>query len=482
LNLLSEFPNFSSLLSKILKSNRLSILSFFSIGLLLRAIPDIIIQQYPVGYETITYYAPAINTFPDKTLLDVFMENFHAGPILYVGLWCAYAITGTNSFLLLKVVGSILFGCLISSFFWFLKKGMKLNWKIAGVATWILTFQVATLRQGWDRLRNVLALVFMFLALTILCQDDTKFKWIWIGGLSILAVLSREYIVIPLFVGILGCSFFAKQTNRWDRLKSILVLIPALSIFTITINLSDVQWSYFSDGSNALGNYLYAIQDASIIFVLCYLPLFPLILKGLKRHRLLDSLVIFFILVSFSVIIPWFAIPGYQRWIMLLAFPFSIYAAYGYEKISKKPNLIKSTTVLLLYLAIGLGYVSGTFPYGGLLPNSYVPVNLTQSSIPWNQIDNVKEVLQWFDENALTDSSILTEERFYGWTQIYSKRINEDLSIEMYAAESPPWKALDKALSKNAQQVYLIWFNDSEFEEFRRIYSHNDVAIFQYEL
>ena len=476
------FSNLYSVLPRAFRSDKIAIVSFFLLGVVLRAIPEIIIQQYPVGYETITWYAPVINAFPGKTLPDVFIENFRAGPLFYVLLWCAFTVTGASSFVLLKVAGPIFYGCLVASFFWFMRKGMNFNLKMACVASLILTFQVAALRQSWDRLRNILALTFVFFASTTLLRDRVKFKWGWIAGLSILTVLSREYIAVMLFAAILGFNFLTRRMKKWECVKLIIVLIPAFIIFAIMVNPPGLWRGHLLASSNALGNYLYTVQDAAFIFLLCYFPLLPLVLRGFRRHEFLDPLVIFLSLGSFSIVIPWFAVPGYQRWLMLLVFPFSIYAAYGIEGLLSRAARVKTTAILLMFLAIGTVYVSGVFPYGWILPNSYVPRNLTQSSIQWDQVDDVREVLSWLDENAVVGSSILTEERFLGWTRIYLKRANDDITIVSYAAGSPPWKALESVLSSDFQRVYLIWYNDSDFEGFFEVYSCNSVAAFQYGL
>jgi hypothetical protein len=116
-----------------------------------------------------------------------------------------------------------------------------------------------------------------------------------------------------------------------------------------------------------------------------------------------------------------------------------------------------------------------------MLPNSWVPTNLVQSSIGWNQIDDAKDVLRWLDENAEANSSILSEERFYGWTLIYLKRANNDVEVIPYGANSQPEPALEKALGDGFHWIYLIWYTDSNLENFKPLYSQNGVSIFQYE-
>jgi len=190
------------------------------------------------------------------------------------------------------------------------------------------------------------------------------------------------------------------------------------------------------------------------------------------------------LLGSFSVVIPWFAVPGYQRWLMLLVFPLAIYAVWGFERLRlfSQGRIRILAAILLVFIIIGAGYSTGAFSYVGYMTNSYVAVHLVQSSISWNQIDDVKAVLGWLDENAVSNSSLLAEESFYGWALIYLKRANGDVEVVPYGAASPPWEALKKVLNDGFRWIYLIWYSDSNLENFRMVYSKNGVSVFQYEL
>jgi len=284
-----------------------------------------------------------------------------------------------------------------------------------------------------------------------------------------------------LFVAVLGFAFL----ERKDRVISLVSLAPALAVFAVMNFPRQLWWNYVAEGAlPCSGGYLSMLQDVFSIFAVCFLPLLPFVVKGFRRDKLLDPMVGLFFLGSFSVVVsPWFAVPGYQRWLMLLVFPFSVYAVKGFERLSlfDKDSFRKLVVILLIFTVIGVGYSSGAFSYV-VLPNSWVPTDLVQSSIPWNQIEDVKGVLMRLDENAVTNSCILSEERFYGWTLIYLKRANNDVEVICYSAGSPPTPALEKALSDGFRWIYLIWYTDSNLEGFEMVYCQNSVSIFQYKL
>lgn len=479
MNPLLKLSKISDFLFDLLKQDKCSYLFFFLVGLVLRGIPELLITQYPVGYETTAHYAPIVTRFQEMSIVEVSVETLRTGLLFYMLLWFATVISGAHAFLLLKVTGAVLYGCLAVVFFVFLRRGLSFKWKIAFVSSLLLIFQVATLRMSWDRFRNVLGLIFVFAALSVL-RSGYRLKWSLVASLAVLTVLSREYIALILFIAVLGFAFLEKK----ERFVSFVVLIPALTIFAAIIYPTRLWWNYISEGQYALGSYLWIVQDVLSIFVVCYLPLLPFVLKGFRRDRLFDPILGFLLLSSFSVVLsPWFAVPGYQRWLMLLVYPFSVYAGLGFERFHffEKGSFKKLVAVLLIFIVIGMGYSTGAFSYVGMLPNSYVAVNLVQSSIPWNQVDDVKGVLMWLDENAVFNSSVLAEERFYGWTMIYLKRANDDVKVISYGANSLPQQALERALADGYRWIYLIWYTDLIMEDFRMIHSLNSVSIFQYE-
>jgi hypothetical protein len=79
-------------------------------------------------------------------------------------MWLATMATAAHSFVILKVAAPVLYGCLAVSFLLFLRRGMEFSGKAAFVGGLLMIFQVAALRESWDRFRTVLAL-FLFATL-----------------------------------------------------------------------------------------------------------------------------------------------------------------------------------------------------------------------------------------------------------------------------------------------------------------------------
>lgn len=462
-----------------IRQDRGSYLFFFLVGLALRWIPELLIKQYPVGYETITWYAPIMTRFQEMSLANVFVETFYAGPLFYVLMWFATTVSGAHAFPLLKVAGPVLYGCLAASFFMFLRRGLSFGWKMAFVATLLLVFQVAALRIGWDRFRTVLGLIFLFTTVIAL-KSDHKYKWWLVAVPGVLAALSREYVAVVLFVTVFGFVILEKK----DRVMSLVALAPTLVILMVTVSpgLLGLVSNYVPEGQYASRSYLWVVQDAFVILAVCYLGLLPFVLRGWRRDKLVGPMMGWLLVASFSVVSPWFAVPGYQRWLMLLVFPFSVYAAWGFERFQmfSKRRIWMLATVVLLFAIIGVGYSTGEFSYVGQMTNSYVAINLVQSSITWDLVDDVKAGLVWLNENAVRNSSVLAEESFYGWTLIYFERANEDVKVIPYGAASSPMPALEVALHDGFSRIYLIWYSEHSLNSFEAVHSQNAISIFQY--
>lgn len=468
-----------SLILNLVKSPKFPYLAVFLVAVILRGIPELLVSWYPVGYETITWYAPVMMTFHSRDLVNVVQSTFRAGPLFYALMWLATAATGAHPFIILKLTAPLLYGGLAMSFLLFLKRGLKLDGKMAFVAALLLVFQVAALRESWDRFRNVLGLIFVFATLTAL-RSNHKYKWSFVTGLAVLTALSRDYIALVLFAAVLGSAVL----ERKDGVLSLVALAPAFAVFAVMVYPARFWWNYVVGGAPIFYSetYLGVLLDVFSIFTVCFLPLLPFVVKGFKRDNLLDPMLAWLLLGSFSaVVIPWFALPGYQRWLILLVFPFSVYAVIGFERFQlfSEHRVRMLTAIILSFMVLGVGYSTGAFSYV-VLPSSWVPTNLVQSSIAWDQIDDVKGALWWLDENAVANSYVLAEERFYGWTLIYLKRANNDVEVMPYSAGSSPTPALEKALADGFNWVYLIWYTDSNFKNFNVVYSQNSISIFRY--
>ena len=101
-------------------------------------------------------------------------QFLRSGPLFYVLMWFIIDLFSVDAFVLLKIVGPILYGCLALSFYMFVRRGLNLEVKTAFLVALFLIFQPAALRLSWDRYRTVLALVFLFCLFNCFKKEEFK--------------------------------------------------------------------------------------------------------------------------------------------------------------------------------------------------------------------------------------------------------------------------------------------------------------------
>jgi len=74
-----------------------------------------------------------------------------------------------------------------------------------------------------------------------------------LGLLSVLGVLSREYVGVVLFVGVVGYAFLEKR----NRVLSVVALVPALVVFVVMVSptLLGLVWNYVPEWVYASRSY-----------------------------------------------------------------------------------------------------------------------------------------------------------------------------------------------------------------------------------
>lgn len=470
LNYIDAFYN------SLIKSKFLYLFIFFT-AFIIRMLPELLFNYYPIGFETITWYAPSMFIFGQENLSNVFFSFLTAGPLFYLLLWVIQAFSSIHPYLILKIVGPLLYGFLAISFMIFLKRVLNFDTKLAFFSTILFVFQVASLRLSWDRFRSVLGLFFMFSSLTAL-KSSSSYKWPLLIIFTFLTVFSREYIAFILISTIFIYTIFENK----DKFKLIVIFVSVFIGFYL-IYFSRAPWWTHLTNSYTLNSYTLDLFDLMAILIICYLPLIPFVIKGFKNNNILVHIlffVTFFCCISF-VICPAFYLPGYQRWAVLLVFPLTIYAVKGFERFNllSRFYLKKFSSIFSIFLLISFAYASGV-PYA-ILPNSWVPTDMVKSSIPQNKIDDVLKSLIWLDENAVTNSLLIVEERFYGWTLIYSERINFDINLSYYFSVSGLNPILEKNLDAGYAAIYLMSDSNSEVQNFNSVYSQNTISVFGYD-
>jgi hypothetical protein len=466
----------------------------FIMPLLVRSIPEILMGEFLVGFDTMAYYVP--NTLTWLRYGVTFQELISSAPLIYV-LLMGITSSGASLVLSLKILGPLLLGLLGLVVFFYANKALSWSPKKSLLVALISTLFFVALRTSWDMLRSELALVFLFSALLILLKSRLNLKTgLLLSLFMTLVVLTHQLVAVIMFVIVLTVMLILtlkKKTVELTRIGG--CLVPAALLFGIVIYINYFVF-YSSNFFGGLEDIAYA-SHAEIIantlgfFAFCYLPLIPLIVFGVKRFKGKLQLNIWiawiFALVVVSMLSPaTFHLGGVlpYRWILLLAIPFAFYAVEGLSVI--KWNWYKiSVGSFLVLLSMGFLFLpnSEAFFYYDNFP-SYVPKSMLQNTVQLSDCNDTANALLWVNNNIPADGVLLVHEAFYGWASL---TIDSDRLVHYFF--STPEEAINK-LSMECLVVspYLIWWvNGSGWygqptvsSLFQEVYQSGNIAVYRY--
>ncbi len=471
----------------------------FLLGFFIRLIPETMYLNYPVGYDVAIYgyIIPNIHKTPIATML-------RGTPLFYLASWALLQLTHADIYLLLKIMGPLMYGLLLASFHTLLTSALKWDPKKSLLCTSVCMLQIPTLRLSWDLFRNELGLIMLFLFI-VAVNSDIKRKWLITFITAFLTALSHELATILMFVCVLYWMATAKRRDA--MLKTAIAILPAALLFSYQLSayfgllppapqsrpertivylksiaiektLPRPFRNYYLD-SLLPDTYTGMLFEFFRMLGVFYLPLLPLAVLGFKRNRVLDPITGWLTLTVFSFPFCPQAYPFYSffRWALFIVFPMSVYATEGLLKLKSKITYWKPilTAALTVYLFIGLNYASGLVP----MPTVYMTRGtLTSSTIEMNRIDDCIACLQWLNQHAGNNSILITEKRFYAWALNF---LDKRIAIAYYPPAYPIQDTPLSELTGNFEEIYLIWYAESQPTGFKEVYRSGDIAIYIYE-
>ena len=477
----------------------------FAIPLIVRAIPEILMGQYLVGFDTMGYYVP--NTLDWLKNGVSFWALISSAPLMYVIL-IGITSLGAPIVISLKIIGPLLLGLLGFVTYHYANKALSWSSKKSLFVAVLSTLYFIGLRISWDMFRTELALIFLFLTFILLKRNGHTLKnGFLLSIMMALVVLSHQLIAIIMFAIIIATitSFMIKK-KKTELQRIIVCSIPAgfLLLFIIYINyfvFSSPIMGYsinYSGGFEGLSSitHINLIFDTMGFLAFCYLPIVPLLIFGfkkLKNNIQLNAWIIWlFIPLIILLVSPnSFFLGGIlpYRWILLLTYPLSFYAVEGLFSI--KWNWYKTVYKLAVGLIIVLLSVSflvlpnnGALGYFGSYP-TYVPKSMLQNTLQLSDCQDTVNALLWAQDNMPGNGYLLVHEAFYSWA-----RLSFDNSSRLKPYFFGNLTAETNTLQENnpATLLYLIWWvngtgwygQPSAPTPFKELYHSGNIAIYQY--
>jgi hypothetical protein len=463
-------------------------LPVFLVGAIIRAIPNLL-TPYPIGFDTLYYMTQILDWRSSIANPNLLLET----PLHFLILAPLHAVTGIDPWIILRWAQPIIYGLLAASFYYVERR--LLGWEARKALLGVIFFsvQTVTLRISWDLLRNTLSLAILLFTLPSLKNHDKD--GLLLSVLSVLVVLSHQMPPIILFsVAAVMLTNYSRR-KQYDRVKSLLMPLmpsallyigvllhsmgllripytPVPSIFPVTVS-APVKWSlsfpfvnHFIDYAQP---YLYILSDVVSFYLASYLLVLSLVAYGfLKlREKSIDTWgVICAAIGLMPLVTPQSAIVNWQRWLMYLVVPYSIYAVHGLSLLTDRlrPATRKKiiAAVLSIYMVVAVLYMTSptanpVSTYAVLWPASkFSPATMMANTVPVQDTQSTIQAIQWLNQAMKPESScLIAREVFVNWAKINLRR---DATIVHYAENLAD--ALTLAQNRGYTNIYWIWWID----------------------
>src|SRR4030042_24754 len=278
------------------KSEAFPLLAFL-IPLVVRAIPEILMGPYVVGFDTLGYYVPNTLVWLRE---GVSFWNFVAvAPFLYVLLMGATSI-GVPIVISLKVMSPLLLGFLGLAVYFYANKTLSWSPRKSLLVVLFATLYFAALRVSWDMLRSELALIFVFATLIFLKKDGSRFRNGLLLSLAMLSVVFAHQLVAVIMFAIILVTIMRLYLDKSmvELRKLVVCSVPAGFLFLVIVYANYAVSSQFSVVSGFPGQdsngfmALFGFASYPDLFVntlgflvFCFLPLVPLLVLGVRRFK-----------------------------------------------------------------------------------------------------------------------------------------------------------------------------------------------------
>jgi len=437
-----------------LRDQRFLILSLF-VPLCIRAIPEFLAGPYPIGYDNIAAYVPA--------MLDVgagkvdILNPAIGGWLLYAILGLTYMTSRVDPVLLVKIAGPVLYGVLGGSEFLFGRKALDWSSRKSFAFVILSSIYFVSLRVSLDLLRNTLGLSFLLLALSMNKTISSRRNSIAYSVFGLL-VVSSHLLVATLFIALV--LILAVRSQEF-RIRRIICTIPAFVLYSLSI--LEIQ---------LLGVSLFAenFPSTASVFLLSYplyifLPLIPVAVIGLKQSNptlryWLITCVLGVLLattplaVSSNLVAP-------ERWALLMPTPLTGFAIEGMAGLRfpsiQIPKVTRIALCAWLFLLIVLGATYVALPAAQALPyyQFFSPTSMLQSTVPLGDSGDLVQLMNWLSTNIPPSAVLMADHAMYGWAREFFHGGNLILHF-------PPGLTLSSELQQTLAEGYkticTVWW------------------------
>jgi len=526
---LSFYERAESWIANFRPTARTGLLLAFAFGFAARLLPELLSYPHPIGFDTI-YYAWRLK----EGVVWAHWSDIFSSWLLYGILVPIYDVLKIEAFLLLKLAMPLLFGFNTCGVYYLATKGLSWSTRKSLLAVLLFSFQVAALGISWHFYRNMLGLGILLFTLPWILKDKLDLKsLVLFSVLSVLVVFSHEYGSVLLFVSVLGvvaARFFRKEGG--EVAKVFVASLPAAGVFLASVFLRlfpvfrvvqpNILVAFQGQGhysglfffvTNYLDvvdtfqhypTYLDLLVSVTSLFAVLYVVILLLVVVGFFRHKLLDVWMVLLCVGAFGcLVVPFFALDFWSRWMLMLVFPLTYYATNGFVKVlhSAKPVVVslhqlgslrisKRVAKGLVLVSMISGFVFMTSPMffgkGGVfcLPTTvvYIPTTMLSNAVPLCDVDGVVEAFRWADNAMDGNSCFLAHDALFNWARL---SLDERHTVVFF--KNDVFGAVSLGAEHGYDRFWLVWWNTDigwyGFEApqgFEEVFSVGRISVFEY--
>jgi hypothetical protein len=463
----------------------------FLAGFLVRLVPELLAGAAPIGFDTV-YYAAVMKS---GVVWSNWSSFFTSTWLLNAFTVPLYGVSLVDPFLLLKVVAPALYGLNVAGVYWVGRKMLGWDVKLCLVAAGLFAVQLAALRISWDLLRNTLGMGLLLFTLPFIGKMDSRRSFAAFAFLSLLTVFAHEYSgVILLFVvfGLVGWRFVRRRFGRSEAL-TVLAVLPALAVFSTGMFLRffpvnyGVQATALSTSEGAAGRFMFfadylavndsvfhypsyasLLVDVSLLFAILYLSYLFLVWKGFFRNGVLTAWTLLLLVGAFGCLVfPLFALDNWDRWMFMLVYPFTFYAASGLGRFfgGSGGGGVSGSRRRAVYVALGVTLVLGCVYLATPVLMSTVQAGIfvlpsvsahfcSAPAVPYQDVASVTEAVTWLDGTMGGNSCVIVNNVLELWSRMYLSK--STVTIKFW---NDAGLALNDAVGHGFGSVYFVWWN-----------------------
>lgn len=461
--------------------DRKSLFLLFTLGFVVRLIPEILSYPYPIGFDTVKNAA----RIKSGIVWDHWTSVFSTW-LLDAILISLYKVVQVDPFLLMKLAAPTLYALNVCGIYYFSRRALDWGVRKALIAALFFTFQLAPLMLSWGLHKNMLGLAILLFTLPLIKNLKPKRMVVLFVLLSMLVVFGHELASVVLFAIVFGgvmVSDFLKG-NRVIQYNVLGAILLSMVIFLVGVYLRLFPIPFLSetnvidiyqppprpgglfflvnyvDVSFPLGypTYLHLVSHVFSLFGVLYLLCLPLVFIGFFRDKILDSWTLLLIVGSFNgLITPFVALDFWYRWMYMLIYPFTFYVVTGIEKVLKsKSESVHPDWKWTKWMKVSKRMMLGILLSSILLGFVFMDSIMLENSVPMQDTKGTIETLQWLNKQMNASSSVLAHQAIFHWARLYLDETHMIISFETDVE-----RALSIALENGFNPIYLIWWNEN---------------------